>query len=300
MHAYLRSIGFKGITNKKKLRELIKEVTENPDEQKLISLGKLGGNVAELKKRFTEDMGVLVHGYYEDDGSFEVEYYIPYVEGSPKPIEDDITITRHIARESFSGVSEDMRMGVTLIFYLENGMEYLEYAMKKNALRYHGKVYLSGLATGGMILLPASKNEMQKKQGQKANQNRRRLISEAKRGDEAAIESLTIEDLDTYSMISQRIRTEDVFTIVDSSFMPYGVECDQYSVVGEIIAMKTSVNSYSGEKVYALLIECNDFEINIAVNADDLLGEPKVGRRYKGAVWLQGRMEFLDNSKRKG
>ncbi|MBP3543149.1 MAG: DUF3881 family protein, partial [Lachnospiraceae bacterium] len=31
----------------------------------------------------------------------------------------------------------------------------------------------------------------------------------------------------------------------------------------------------------------------IAINADDLIGEPQIGRRYKGAVWLQGRMEFL-------
>jgi len=40
-------------------------------------------------------------------------------------------------------------------------------------------------------------------------------------GDETAIESLTIEDIDTYSKISRRIRREDVFTIVDSCFMPY-------------------------------------------------------------------------------
>lgn len=293
MHAYLRAVGFKEIINKKKLKALLNEVIENADEQKLISLGSVGGNVVELKKRFTDDMGVLIHGYYDEDGTFEMEYYIPYVEGNSKPIEDDVTITRHIARESFSGVSEDLRIGVTLIFYLENGMEYLEHAMEKNALRYHGKIYLSGLATGGMILLPASKNERQRKQGQKANQNRRRLISEAKRGDEAAIESLTIEDLDTYSMISHRIRTEDVFTIVDSSFMPYGVECDQYSVIGEIIDMKSAVNSYTGEMVYSLLIDCNDFEINIAINADDLIGEPQIGRRFKGAVWLQGRMEFV-------
>lgn len=296
MHAYLRAVGFKGITDKKKLKELLYEVTENPDEQKLISLGKQGGNVAELKKRFADNMGILVHGYYEDDGSFELEYYIPYVESSPKPIEDDVTITRHIARESFAGVSEDMRIGVTMIFYLENGMEYLEHAMKKKALYYHGRIYLSGLATGGMILLPASKNELQRKQGQKQNQNRRKLISDAKRGDEAAIESLTIEDLDTYSMISHRIRTEDVFTIVDSSFMPYGVECDQYSVIGEILDMKEMTNSYSGERVYLLLIECNDFEMTVAVNADDLMGEPQIGRRYKGAVWLSGRVVFADGT----
>ena len=43
-----------------------------------------------------------------------------------------------------------------------------------------------------------------------------------------------MEDMDTYSMISRRIVREDIFTIVDSYFMPYGMECDQYNVMGEI------------------------------------------------------------------
>ena len=34
------------------------------------------------------------------------------------------------------------------------------------------------------------------------------------------MESLTMEDMDTYSMISQRIVTDDILTIVDSYFMP--------------------------------------------------------------------------------
>lgn len=63
---------------------------------------------------------------------------------------------------------------------------------------------------------------------------RNQLIEAARRGDEDAIESLTLEDMDTYTTISRRIQKEDVFSLVDTYFMPYGVECDQYSVLGEI------------------------------------------------------------------
>lgn len=294
MHAYLRAVGFKQIITKKLLKELLNQVIENPDEQKLISLGSLGGNVVELKKSFGCHMGVLVHGYYEEDGSFEVEYYIPYFEGNAKPVEDDMTITRHVSRESFAGVCEEMRIGATLIYYLENGMEYLERAMQKNFTYYHGKVSLSGLSTSASILLPVRKNEQQREKGRIASINRKKLISDAKQGDEAAIESLTIEDLNMYTKISQRIRNEDVFTIVDSSFMPYGVECDQYSVVGEILEMTACVNPYSGEMVYTMVLDCNDFQLGIAINADDLMGEPMVGRRFKGSVWLQGRIQFSE------
>ncbi len=292
MHAYLRAVGFKQIISKKMLKELLYEVIENPDEQKLISLGNLEENVVELKKSFAENMGILLHGYYEDDGSFQLEYYIPYLEGKSRPVEDDITITRHVSRESFAGACEDMRIGATLIYYLENGMEYLDRALKQQSSYYHGEVYFSGLSTSGMILLPVSKNEKQREKCRQANLNRKKLISDAKRGDEAAIESLTIEDLDTYTQISRRIRKEDVFSIVDSSFMPYGVECDQYSIIGEIMDVRSSINHYSGEKVYTLLVDCNDFEVNIGINEDDLTGEPQVGRRFKGAIWLQGRVHF--------
>lgn len=292
MHAYLRAVGFKQIISKKLLKELLYEVIEDPDEQKLISLGSLGGNVVELKKSFADNMGILVHGYYEENGSFQLEYYIPYLEGNSRPVEDDITITRHVSRESFAGVCEEMRIGATLIYYLENGMEYLDRAMKQNAAYYHGEVYLSGLSTSGMVLLPVSKNDRQREKGRIASMNRKKLISDAKRGDEAAIENLTIEDLDTYTKISRRIRKEDVFTIVDSSFMPYGVECDQYSVIGEILDIHSSINHYSGEQVYTLLVDCSDFEMSLAINADDLMGEPMVGRRFKGSIWLQGRVHF--------
>lgn len=48
------------------------------------------------------------------------------------------------------------------------------------------------------------------------------------------MESLTIEDIDLYSQISRRAMKEDLYSIIDSCFMPCGVECDQYSVIGEI------------------------------------------------------------------
>ena len=57
-------------------------------------------------------------------------------------------------------------------------------------------------------------------------------MAAAKNGDEEAMESLTIEDMDTYSMISQRVENEDVYSIVDSYFMPYGMECDLYNIHG--------------------------------------------------------------------
>ena len=123
--------------------------------------------------------------------------------------------------------------------------------------------------------------------------NRNHLIAAARNGDEEAMESLTMEDMDTYSMISQRIVTDDILSIVDSYFMPYGIECDQYSVMGEITEMNTTKNAVTGEQVYELGLVCNDVPIDICINEKDLFGVPEVGRRFKGQIWLQGMLEHL-------
>ncbi len=39
-------------------------------------------------------------------------------------------------------------------------------------------------------------------------------------------------------------------------------------------------------------IECNDMYFDICINEKDLMGVPEEGRRFKGSIWLQGRINF--------
>ena len=48
------------------------------------------------------------------------------------------------------------------------------------------------------------------------------------------------------------IQKEDVFSLVDTYFMPYGVECDQYSVLGEILNCNLVENEITKEEIYKL------------------------------------------------
>ena len=101
-----------------------------------------------------------------------------------------------------------------------------------------------------------------------------------------------MEDIDTYSMISGRIANEDIYSIVDTYFMPYGMECDLYNIMGEITEWSITKNTLTNEEIYQIRIFCNDMEMDICVNAKDLLGKPEVGRRFKGVIWLQGNVDF--------
>ena len=53
----------------------------------------------------------------------------------------------------------------------------------------------------------------------------------AKEGNEDAINTLTLMDFDTYSMVTRRIQTEDVYSIVETSFIPFGSESDNYTIL---------------------------------------------------------------------
>ena len=88
--------------------------------------------------------------------------------------------------------------------------------------------------------------------------------------------------------VHKQIKKEDVFSIVNSSFMPYGIESDQYSVLGEIKELQELENSITNEKLYSMQIESNDLNFRVVINKNDLLGEPAVGRRFKGSIWMQG------------
>lgn len=151
---------------------------------------------------------------------------------------------------------------------------------------------LSGLAGEGKILLPVLKDKEAVKVEQESAKNRSSMIAAARNGDEEAMENLTMEEMDTYSMISTRIVNEDILSIVDSYFMPYGIQCDQYSILGEILEVHTGSNIVTDEELVQMTIESNNMQFDVCINRKDLLGDPQVGRRFKGTVWLQGKLQF--------
>ena len=152
---------------------------------------------------------------------------------------------------------------------------------------------LAGLALNGKVLLPIQKTEAQVKQREKSAENRIRLIAEAREGNQKAMEHLTLQDMDVYSSISKRILKEDILSIVETSFMPFGIESDQYSIIGEILDYSRQKNHYTEENVWLLTISCNDLIFDVCINEKDLLGEPEIGRRFKCRVWMQGNVNYL-------
>ena len=293
MHKYMRAIGCSEYTARKKLKELLTDVIMNADER-AYTMNKEDILLGEFCRNFADRMGIAVCGEFDEDDKFIYEYYYPYLIGSDVTSTEDVTIERHAAKESYAGICDDIKVGISLIFYLQNMIPYVK-AQVLGELPIRGTTLtLSGLSVSGTVLMPIQKNEYQKARVKKDTANRNNLLAAARKGDEDAIETLTLDDMDTYSMISKRIQKEDVFSLVDTYFMPYGVECDQYSILGEILQVDLVTNQITGEEIYLLKICCNELTFDVSINIIDLFGEPKVGRRFKGSLWLQGRINFPD------
>ena len=294
MHKYLAAIGFKELESRKKLKAVLIDVIKNADSvEKIRKNGKV--DLIEYCKNFAQGLGICVCGGVED-GKFDYEYYFPYLSGQGITSYEDVSVERHNSENSYAGVCDDMKVGIALIFYLRNRIPYIQ-AQLEGRLPVRGTTLtISALSLGGSVLLPIYKDEEQIQRIKSDSAKRGSLLAAAKQGDADAIELLTMEDMDTFSNVSKKIRKQDLFTLVDTCLMPYGVECDQYELVGEIRDMRMVTNSLTGEKVYILTIYCNELTFDVAINIMDLLGEPQVGRRFKGIVWLQGKINFPESS----
>lgn len=295
MHKFLRAVGFSQYTEKKQVQKLIRDIIIHADERSYTTVGKKT-LVAEFDRNLAEDIGIAVCGEFDEDDTYSFDYYLPYLRSDLVSTAEDISIERHAAKESYAGICDDPKVGVSLIFYLQNMISYLKLQGEGKIPAKGTSLNLSALSCQGTIMMPIQKTEWQKKKIAKDAVQRNRLIQAARGGDEEAMESLTLEDMDTYTSISRKIQKADIFSLVDTYFMPYGVECDQYSVLGEITDMKLVTNGLTGEKVHILTLCCNDLNLKVAINSIDLLGEPAVGRRFKGSVWLQGQVNFPEES----
>lgn len=287
----MRAIGFSKLTDRREQQKLITDIIVNAAHRSYTSNGE-ETILAEFCEDFAEDLGIAVCGEFDAEDKFTYDYFYPYLRGSGVSSYEDVSVERHAEKESYAGICDDIKVGVSLIFYLQNIVPYVK-AQHLDMLPIKGTTLtLSGLSISGNIILPIGKNEKQKQKIQKASMNRNQLIAAARKGDEEAIESLTLEDMDTYTSISKKILTEDVFSLVDTYFMPYGVECDQYSVMGEILDISLRVNRITGEEIYVMRLNCNDLQFDVCINKLDLYGEPQIGRRFKGIIWMQGYINY--------
>lgn len=293
MHKYFRAIGYSEPFTKMDRLSLLDDVVKNPtyrayttneDEEDTM--------LTELRMDFGDGYGISVFGVFDRDNEFECETMLPYFRNRRVSSLDELSVERKIDGHSFAGTIDDLNIGTSLIFHVLNTVDCMknERAIKGNLSG--ATVSLSGLSVKGTVVLPIQKSASERQDVQRHNIQRKNLMSKARRGDEDAIKTLNAEEMDTYTVVVNRLQYDDIFTLVDSYVIPTGSECDLYSVLGEIIECRETINPMTLEKIYVMLVDFNSLQIQICINYKDLFGEPAVGRRFRGTIWLQGNVNF--------
>ncbi len=289
MHKFLPAIGFSKLNNDT-LDNLLEEIMVRPDYQES-AIDFEGNQFVELRYMVADNVGLVLRGIYNDNDEFILDYYYPTYFGETISVTNEVDVIKQSDKENYQVMVDEIRLGVNLIFQLQNMGEYLRRnIMEKNSGIKN--IRLAALSLEAKIILPLYDDEKSRIKEKMNNQKRIDLVEQAREGNEEALESLTMDEIDLYQRITRRVAKEDILSVVTSFFMPYGIENDKYEIMGEILDVKAVLNHLTMEELYLLVVESNDVVLEVCINKNNLFGEPIVGRRFKGTIWLQGTVDF--------
>lgn len=318
MHRYLRAVGFSEFERKAQLDEFFDEHLKN---ENLISTYITGDMrlCGQYNINVCSNAGISVIGEQEKNALAKIDFYYPYIKGYDYTLIEECTIERHSDKESYAGIIDDYRMGIALIFYLTNGNVYNSLLKKYKISDIKiDRIFLSALSIEGRVILPVNNK------GKNVNEfaDKKRLNTEFRDDyendidfDDKPISERLIENIDDFSdgidkkdisigigikipsnvvgAQEMRLKNEDLYSIVETSLVPHGIECDKYQIVAEILSVTEKTNMYTNEKLYEMRVSTMGLQFNLMINEKDLDGEPLPGRRFRGVIWLLGEIEFL-------
>lgn len=292
MHRFLNAVGFQCIKNQKQLNSLFEKIMEEPDCFECVPM-EHDSDFAMMSREFAPGMGVALYGRLDENQKFQSQFYVPYVKGSIPSTEVECFFHEHADKESFAGSCDDYRINISLIFAVTNIMELRGMVERTGSIQKSCSVCFTGLSVDGKILLPMQKTAKEKEMAKMAVKKRVDMITSMNGINPELVEQIGRKELENFRDAGIKLRTSDLYSVIDTYFMPYGVECDHYSVMGTIEDVAVVQNLLTKELVYRLMIDCNDVPIEIVIQKNDLLGIPEVGRRFKGSIWLTGTVNFV-------
>lgn len=287
MNRYFRAIGFLDNFSREDYERIVESITYRSENLEEIEKNHPKYILMDKCLEYSKDIGICVRVIKDSKGNIYRESVFPYYKNTNMTKEDNCSFEKKISGEEFIGVYEDINLSENVYFFVQNADEIYKI---RNIKDTKCKIGISGLSIAGNVILPIKKNDTEIEDTRNFHKKRVNLLSKAYDGDQGAFAAVKHEDILTNVTVSEQIFVEamDIYTIVDSSFIPCGAECDLYSVLGDIADYKRVENSVTKEGIYLLDVLVKGVTIKICINEKDLFGEPQKGYRFKGTVWLQG------------
>ena len=128
MHSYLKSLGFYGYKTDKDIVKLLDKLQKNnKDNVKIITIDN--NERWELKIELDKNLSLIMVGSIDSRGRLVREQAYPCLDTEDISAKTHCNIQKHISTEEYSGLIDDNRVGISLIFRLSNATEYLEFIL---------------------------------------------------------------------------------------------------------------------------------------------------------------------------
>ncbi len=293
MMLYIKALGFSAYNSKEKAEKLVSQVIDN-HTTRYISNFKSDEVKVEYYKEFGDDFGLIVTGALSEKEELTVYSMIPSAIGRTMIETHELDVVKGDKKDVYNAYCEELKSGTPVSFFLQNVIEYLELEDQEDV--YIEGIRLSAFSVEGTIILPIEKDEEDLELEQEEDQIREELLEKARSGDEEAIRLLEEEAIESSEILQERLKEEDLLSILEGFFVPLEDNDDIYSILGTIEDVDRLSNSMTEEKIYLLKVRCMNLVIDIYINALDLIGAPSAGMRFKGTCWVHGLIEFETNA----
>ena len=288
MHSLYRAIGFSKIKSRLQMEGLYRDVMNSPTRKTTASID-LGTSIIQLDREFGDGIGITLIGEIDATSRISIEHAFPFATPSTLTYVHNLRIEKHLGNDSYDGIIDDFTLNI--MFYLQNIADYVHLNwLNKTPLTE--TCMLSALSNNGSILLPLTRTKDEEIKVKKQHIDRIRLTEAARRGDEDALEDLALLSMDQKNDMYNKALRDGILSVVETTMMPYGIDCEAYEIIGIIERYKVNKNTVTDEEVICMTIQCNDYFLDVYINSMDLKGEPEVGRRFKGVIWMQGYIMF--------
>ena len=148
MHKFLRAAGFSMYQKKRDIESLLDLLEKQPSLTRCVEIDS-ETNVCEMRTEAAPGIGISIVGELDEEGKLKREFYLPYLESNLETTKAECSIQRHAERETYAGMADESKLGISLIFYVQNFMDYKEKRRNKRAAYRIHSVSLAGLSVSG-------------------------------------------------------------------------------------------------------------------------------------------------------
>ena len=270
MNVFFNSVGFSNLKAKTDIINLVNTILKNYDDKYILNHNN-DVMYSSFYKYYGSNFGLCIKGFLDANENFELYECLPFFNSKLKVKTNSIECVEHNT-EYFISTTPQKNCD-SLTFKIVNTLEYFNNIQSINQDYF---VNISGMSVKGTVILPLEKNN--------AIEDRLKLNLKSTNIN-------TSNNIDTKSSLHDILNDKsfsiDLLTYINTFCIHMG-KYSEYSILGDILKVKTTRNTLTQEVCYIITIGLPKNKFEIVINKDTLVGYPSVGMRFMGTCSLQG------------